>query len=167
MSPGPSEPATTVSRDAAPAQVTGPVNGAEPGRRRLLDLDRDDALRLLASVPFGRVVFTMGALPAIRPVNHIIDLGQIIIRTRVTAKVADAAATQTVVAYEADDIDPVQRLGWSVVVTGIARTITDPARVAEYERLLHPWVDMYTDSVIAIDPGIVTGFRLIEDSRDS
>jgi len=46
-----------------------------------------------------------------------------------------------VVAYEADEIDPIRHSGWSVVVTGRARTVTDPDRVARYEQLLQPWVD--------------------------
>lgn len=36
-------------------------------------LDRSEALRLLGTVPLGRVVFTHQALPAIRPVNHVVE----------------------------------------------------------------------------------------------
>ena len=36
-------------------------------------LDREDCLGLLASVPLGRVVFTDRALPAIQPVNFVLD----------------------------------------------------------------------------------------------
>jgi hypothetical protein len=48
--------------------------------RRLTELTRAQAMRLLASVPLGRIVFTHHALPAIRPVNHVIDGDDIIIR---------------------------------------------------------------------------------------
>jgi hypothetical protein len=44
------------------------------------ELDRGEAMRLLASV-YGRVVFTQNALPAIRPMNHLVDEGRVIIRT--------------------------------------------------------------------------------------
>jgi pyridoxamine 5'-phosphate oxidase-like protein len=145
----------------APEQITD----ADGNRGRLLvELDRAEALALLASVPMGRVVFTMGALPAIRPVNHILDEDTIIIRTRLTAKLttAVAVADDTVVAYEADELDPLARLGWSVVVTGIARPVTEPGRVARYEDLLSPWVDKSMDVVIGIRAEIVTGFRLLE-----
>ncbi|MGP4095485.1 pyridoxamine 5'-phosphate oxidase family protein [Nonomuraea sp. KM90] len=40
-----------------------------------------EALRLLARVPFGRIVFTRQALPAVRPVNHLVVDGQIVIRS--------------------------------------------------------------------------------------
>jgi hypothetical protein len=138
--------------------------GAGP-LREVVKLDRAEAMRLLASVGYGRVVFTQDALPAIRPVNHLVDEGQVILRTRVTAPVSAAvrsgANSPVVVAYEADDLDAERRTGWSVVVTGLATTISDPDRIARYEQLLQPWVNMTMDTVIAIDPEIVTGIRIV------
>lgn len=130
--------------------------------RALAELDRTQALALLGSVEYGRVVFTLHALPAIQPVNHLLDDGQIIIRTRLTAKITEAADTPSdiVVAYQADLIDPLRHEGWSVVVIGIARRITDPQLVARYEQLLHPWIGGVLDTVIGIHPDIVTGYRL-------
>lgn len=132
--------------------------------RRLEKLDTATALALLGGAGFGRVVFTQNALPAIRPVNHLLDGGQIVIRTRLSATVTHA--TGTVVAYEADDLDPVRHLGWSVVVTGTARTVDDPARIARLEQALHPWVDHPMDTVIAIDTQLVTGFRFVDTTAD-
>ena len=124
-------------------------------------LQRAEAMRLLASVEFGRVVFAMQALPAIRPVNHMVDDGIIIIRSRMHSALSAAAPSTDplVVAYEADALDSHTRTGWSVVVTGRARTLTDPGLVARYEQLLHPWVN-HADTVVAIEPEIVTGLRL-------
>ncbi|MET9492953.1 pyridoxamine 5'-phosphate oxidase family protein [Nocardia sp. NPDC006630] len=138
--------------------------------RTAIDLQRAEALRLLASVSFGRVVFTRDALPAIRPVNHLVDDNEIIIvRTQLTSRLTSVvrADSNVVVAYEADDIDPIRHVGWSVVVTGIARTVTDPIRVARYERLLRPWVDGAMDTVVAIEPTLVTGVRLMEANSKS
>ena len=139
--------------------------------RALRELDRDEALDLLGSVSYGRVVFTLAALPAIRPVNHVVDDGEVVIRTRrlaglstALAEHADPALDQNpdlVVAYEADELDPASRTGWSVVVTGIARTVTDPARLARISARLRPWVDSEMDTAIAITPEIVTGMRLV------
>ncbi|WP_458685728.1 pyridoxamine 5'-phosphate oxidase family protein [Nocardia tengchongensis] len=132
--------------------------------RATVAMGREEALRLLASVPFGRVIFTRDALPAVRPVNHLVDDGQIVIvRTRLTSRLTSTvrADSNIVVAYEADDIDPIEQLGWSVVVTGIARPVTDPERVARYETLLRPWVDGMMDSIVAIEPTLVTGVRLV------
>ena len=126
-------------------------------------LDDAEAMRLLASVDYGRVVFTLAALPAIRPVNHLVDEDRIIIRTRLTSAISAAlrsADEGVVVAYEADSFDPRTRTGWSVVVTGRAHTVTDPERVLRYEQLLDPWVNR-ADTVVAIEPGMVTGLRII------
>ncbi|MBV8348878.1 MAG: pyridoxamine 5'-phosphate oxidase family protein [Mycolicibacterium sp.] len=131
-----------------------PASGAQ-------QLDRAEAMRLLASVGYGRVVFTLNALPAIRPVNHLVDDGTIVIRTRLTSAISTTVQStdHVVVAYEADSLDPQSRAGWSVVVTGRAHTLTDPGQVSRYEQLLHPWVN-HADTVVAIEPDILTGFRI-------
>jgi hypothetical protein len=134
--------------------------------REVVELDREEAMRLLASVDYGRVVFTQRALPAIRPVNHLVDGDRVIVRSRLSSTVSTVVGSGTnfgvVVAYQADDLDPHRRLGWSVVVTGLASTVTDPEQRARYEQLLQPWVSLAMDTVIAIDAGIVTGIRIVD-----
>lgn len=129
---------------------------------RPMPIGESEALRLLAAAPYGRVVFTRAALPAIRPVTHLVDDGVIIIRNRLTSRLTATvrANHKVVVAYQADDIDPIRRIGWSVVVTGIARTVDDPDRIARYERLLEPWVERVMDVVVEIEPSIINGIRL-------
>jgi nitroimidazol reductase NimA-like FMN-containing flavoprotein (pyridoxamine 5'-phosphate oxidase superfamily) len=125
-------------------------------------LGRERCLELLASVPVGRVVFSMRALPAIRPVNHLVDGNTVVIRSNLGGSLA-SAATQSgavVVAYEADTFDLDARTGWTVVVTGAARLILDADRQARYERLLRPWVDEPMNCVIGIDCDLVTGYEL-------
>ncbi|GAA1033626.1 pyridoxamine 5'-phosphate oxidase family protein [Virgisporangium ochraceum] len=128
---------------------------------QLSTLDAEECMARLASVPFGRVVFTHRALPAIRPVNHIVDRGQVIIRTNLGTAIGSAAGRGTVVAYEADAIDPVTRTGWSVVVTGVAQVITEPDEVARYQGLLDAWVDGERNSVIRIPAELVSGYELL------
>ncbi|KLO46471.1 hypothetical protein ABW17_03990 [Mycobacterium nebraskense] len=134
--------------------------------REAIQLDEREAMRLLASVDHGRVVFNDKALPTIRLVNHLVDGGRIIVRTRLAAKVSTVVRRGTnagvVVAYEVDRLDPERRAGWSVAVTGWATTITDPRQVARYEQLLHPWVNMTMDTMIAIQPEIITGIRIVD-----
>ncbi|MCA2229225.1 pyridoxamine 5'-phosphate oxidase family protein [Nonomuraea aurantiaca] len=135
-------------------------------RRDLKELSTADSLRLLASVPLGRVVFTRHALPAIRPVNHIVADGQIVIRSSPgTILSAELAALEVVVAFEADDLDVEEQLGWSVVVTGVARLVKDPGEAARYKDILYSWVAGEMDQVIRIRPEIITGFELVSDER--
>jgi nitroimidazol reductase NimA-like FMN-containing flavoprotein (pyridoxamine 5'-phosphate oxidase superfamily) len=126
----------------------------------LSTISPERCLALLGSVPFGRVVFTHRALPAIRPVNHIVDNGDIIIRSSLGSGITSIAGDGMVVAYEADQFDPGSRTGWSVVVTGLARLVDDPDDLARYEHLLEPWVDGRMDCVIRIPTDLVTGYRL-------
>jgi hypothetical protein len=129
--------------------------------RQLEALPREESIRLLGTVSLGRVVFTLFALPAIRPVNHIVEDDKIIIRTHLGAAIASAVdGTGTVVAYEADMIDPDDHLGWSVIVVGRASLVTDPGEIARYQQALRPWVSGDLDQVIVITADMVDGFRL-------
>ena len=129
--------------------------------RQLEALTREESLRLLASTSLGRVVFTHFALPAIRPVNHMVEGDKIIIRTHLGAVIASAVdGTGTVVAYEADMIGPDDHLGWSVIVVGRANRVTDPGEIARYQLALRPWVSGDMDEVIVITADMVDGFRL-------
>ena len=46
---------------------------------------------------------------------------------------------------------------------GRAYTVNDPGQVLRYERLLHPWVN-HADTVLAIEPDVVTGFHIIANT---
>jgi hypothetical protein len=130
--------------------------------RQTVPLAPDECWNLLRGVSLGRVVFTMRALPAIRPVDHCIDGQTIVIRSHLGRAIAgQAPGDGAVVCYEADDIDPLRHTGWSVIVTGMARTVTDPATVTRYQRALQPWAAGAGDQVIAIEPETITGMRLV------
>jgi Pyridoxamine 5'-phosphate oxidase len=133
------------------------------GPRQTVELTGDESWQLLGSVSMGRIVFSQRAMPAIRPVNHLIDEGVIIIRSHLGAAIVALSAEQdgAVVCYEADDIDPVRHTGWSVIATGTARLVRDPAVIARYEQALEPWAAGQMDYVIAIKPQILTGLRLV------
>ncbi|MFF4731610.1 pyridoxamine 5'-phosphate oxidase family protein [Streptomyces mirabilis] len=137
-------------------------------RVRMVGLGRDEALKLLAEAPLGRVVFSHQALPAIRPVNHLVEAnGDIVIRTHTGAALLGRVAMSEVVAYEADDLDPRTRTGWSVVVTGPASPVSDPTDLARYLTVLTPWVGTEMEHVVRIKADIVTGYRLVGGESDS
>ncbi|MCZ4124847.1 MULTISPECIES: pyridoxamine 5'-phosphate oxidase family protein [Streptomyces] len=137
------------------------------GPRRTATLDPDEALKLLGTVSLGRIVFTRHALPAVCPVNHIIEAGDIVFRLfdggDIAALMAPDDCPGIVVAYEADAIDPVTDLGWSVVVTGYVLPVTDGRDSRDgqrYGELLRPLVGGPMGCVLSIRPGLITGFRL-------
>ncbi|MFJ9729325.1 pyridoxamine 5'-phosphate oxidase family protein [Streptomyces sp. NPDC101209] len=127
---------------------------------RMIELGRQECLKLLAGVAFGRVGFTRQALPVIRPVNHFIDGETIVIRTHPGSALARHTTVDEVVVYEADDLDPRARTGWSVMVTGRASLITAPWEADRYRRLLIPWTDRDADEIVRIQADLVTGYRL-------
>lgn len=129
---------------------------------QLRQLSRTSALELLGSVNLGRLVFTHQALPAVRPVNHLVECESIIVRATAGAAIISAANRHgVVVAYEADSIDPDSHVGWSVIVVGTARLLTDDAAAARYRARLKPWVAGPVDDVITISTDLVTGYELV------
>ncbi|WP_413098604.1 pyridoxamine 5'-phosphate oxidase family protein [Streptomyces sp. Inha503] len=121
-------------------------------------LDPQGCLRLLAKVPVGRVVYTRQALPAVLPVNFSLDAdSSVLLRTSAGSGLV-RAIDGVVVAFEADEFDAATRSGWSVVVTGRATVVTDPA---EHERLSRigprSWVVTRDDVIVRIDSEMITG----------
>ena len=123
-------------------------------------IDREECLRLLSTVPIGRIVYTDRALPAIQPVNFTLDGDAIVIRTGVGSKLA-AAVRNAVVAFEIDQFEPVTHAGWSVIVTGRAAEVRDPAELDRLEAVSpQPWAPGSRDHVVRIDADLVTGRRI-------
>lgn len=127
---------------------------------RMIELSRTESLALLASVPVGRIGFTRHALPVIRPVNHLVEGDSIVIRTHTGSALLNSPSIEEIVVYEADQLDPQTRTGWSVMITGRATPITTPQDAARYRHLLTPWIDRDLDHVVRIAIELVTGYRL-------
>jgi Pyridoxamine 5'-phosphate oxidase len=74
-------------------------------------------LRLLASVPVGRVGFVADGEVQVLPVNHVLDGQDVVFRTAHGSKLS-AAEGEKPITFEVDDYDERTHSGWSVVVTG-------------------------------------------------
>ncbi|ULR48963.1 pyridoxamine 5'-phosphate oxidase family protein [Streptomyces deccanensis] len=125
-------------------------------------LDRQECLRLLTKVPVGRVVYTLQALPAILPINFSLDTdASVLLCTSPDSDLAHAI-DGVVVAFEADEFDAAARSGWSVVVTGRASVVRDPA---EHERLSQAgpssWMPLQDAAFVRIESEMVTGRELM------
>ncbi|MDI2125440.1 pyridoxamine 5'-phosphate oxidase family protein [Yinghuangia seranimata] len=140
-----------------PTDTTRP-NAPESAAMR--ELDRGEALELLGQVPVGRVVYSHEALPAARPVNFVLVGSDVAFRVSGDSELAEAV-DGNVVAFEADHIDVHRRIGWSVVVTGLAELLeSGPA----YERIVaeapEPWAPGEYDRVVRIRTELVAGRRI-------
>ncbi len=131
----------------------------------LEQLPRYESLRLLATVPIGRVIFTRRALPAVELVHFALDNGDIIIR----ADPGDALATDirdAVVAFEADSLDVAHRAGWSVAIIGRSRVVTDPGEIDRLQEIgLRSWGAGEAAHFIRISPELLTGRRLLANGQ--
>jgi hypothetical protein len=136
-------------------------------RQMLEELTSQESMRLLGSVSLGRIIFTAQALPAVCLASHVVDGDHVVIRAGSSLPITSKLTTKTgtVVAYEADAVDPADHLGWSVTVVGWAYQVTDPDAIAAFRRALRPWADEEKDQVISIHVRMVTGFRLCSAAR--
>jgi nitroimidazol reductase NimA-like FMN-containing flavoprotein (pyridoxamine 5'-phosphate oxidase superfamily) len=128
-------------------------------------LPREECIRLMASVPVGRIVYTRQALPAVELVNFALHDGDIVIKTDAGGKLA-AATRGAVVAFEADSVDSTGHTGWSVTLVGQARAVTDGKEIRDLEKIaLTPWAPGGRHHFIRISPAIVHGRRLTQHRK--
>jgi len=123
-----------------PPTARGSTSQAEPSAMRGADsgdyldaLNRDDCIRLLGLHAVGRIGATVRALPAVFPVNYVVRDDEILFRTRSGGEL-DAATRDTVVALEVDDLDTFAHEGWSVLVVGYCRVVSDPTELDDLRR---------------------------------
>ncbi|MGW7213881.1 pyridoxamine 5'-phosphate oxidase family protein [Streptomyces collinus] len=126
------------------------------------ELGRQECLRRLAKVPVGRIVYTRQALPAVLPVNFGLDgEGAVVLRTSAASELV-RAIDGAVVAFEVDDVDAVRHSGWSVIVTGTAVVVTDPAEHERLDRTVSAsWAPSPQGVFVRIEPELVTGRELV------
>ncbi|MCV7300572.1 pyridoxamine 5'-phosphate oxidase family protein [Mycobacterium barrassiae] len=133
-----------------------------PNTKELDVLNRRQCLDLLQQVRVGRLVFTEDALPAVQPVNFRLWHDDIVIRVAGGPKL-DAATDNQVVAFEADELDPDLRTGWSVTVVGHAQRITDVDDLVQVSgTFVEPWVEGRRDHFVRIRTEKITGRRFRE-----
>jgi uncharacterized protein len=140
-------------------QVHRTIGGMEAIRESTAHLNSKESLALLATAPVGRIVFTRGALPAIHPVSFVLDGDDVIISAGEDLALISAVA-DSIVAFEADEIDAANNDAWSVVVTGRAELVTDPQVVDRLQDVKRGWTrSAKSAQLLRIRPEIVSGRR--------
>ncbi|MFF6772913.1 helix-turn-helix domain-containing protein [Streptomyces sp. NPDC012637] len=128
---------------------------------RLTELDEGECLRLLGTHGVGRIAFTTGDGPAAFPVNYQIDHGEIVFMTARDAAVVRTAGTE--IAFEADHVDEAFSQGWSVLVVGPVRHVTEPFATRRLQSAMYtgPWAGEGRHVVMVLAPRRVTGRRIV------
>jgi nitroimidazol reductase NimA-like FMN-containing flavoprotein (pyridoxamine 5'-phosphate oxidase superfamily) len=127
---------------------------------RLEILTEPQCRELLASHDLGRIAFALGDEVEIFPVNYSTDGTIVIFRTGTGTKLAQATATR--VAFEVDEWDAARKVGWSVVLHGVAQEVTrgtDPFSSALRAHEVVPLAPGEHDFWIAIYPATISGRR--------
>ncbi|WP_457962395.1 pyridoxamine 5'-phosphate oxidase family protein [Arthrobacter sp. D1-29] len=122
-------------------------------------LDHRECWDLLRTVSVGRLALLVNGQPDIFPINYTVDGGTLVFRTGEGTKLAGASGGAQV-ALEADGVDAVSGLAWSVVVKGPAEVITGTEDILDTAALyLFPWQAGRKDAFIRINPDSITGRR--------
>ena len=133
---------------------------------QILELDKAECLQLLSTAPFGRIVYTRQALPAVRLANHALIDGDLVMAADLGLR-DQLASAGTIVAYHADGMDSARQAGWSVVAIGRAFGAGEELS-RRYRAVARPWLDP-SSQVITVHAELATGFRLLpapEHSHD-
>ena len=120
------------------------------------EIGEDECWELLASVEVSRVGIAVGGRIDVLPVNHTVVDGHVAWLSAAGTKLGAAAAEQPI-GLEADQIDETGKRGWSVLVHGTARIVTDGALEQQlYQAETTPWAapDKRTIWIEVADPTI-------------
>jgi hypothetical protein len=128
-------------------------------------LDQAECLSLLSKATLGRVAVTIGALPAIFPVNFCMVAGQVVFCSGEGTKLT-AALSGTIVAFETDWACVPQGEVWSVQLVGASRVV-EPAtdRAAAELAALRSLAPVPRRYLVKITPERISGRRLPARSR--
>ncbi len=133
----PKGPAITTDDDSAEG---GLLPLAEDACRDLLPQARVG--RLACADPDGRILVV--------PVNFGLDSRTIVIRTGDTL-LPDAAGAGERCAFQADDLEPGLRSGWTVLVDGHLRMGIDPVSAQRLGQLVTPWLRVPRPDVLLLE----------------
>jgi transcriptional regulator with XRE-family HTH domain len=136
-----------------------PGRGPAAPQAVLEPLGPTECLRLLESGGVGRVAATAGDRLVVLPVNYAVHDGLVVFRTSPSSVLARLAEGR--VSFEIDRIDDGMRAGWSVLVSGPARVLTEPElHVLQAGVQVEPWAGGKRDLYIAVTPEEISGRRI-------
>ncbi|MFJ5708246.1 helix-turn-helix domain-containing protein [Streptomyces sp. NPDC093105] len=149
--------------------LTGYTADLAPGKAHaghhagMVGIDETECWALLDDHGVGRVAVTGSDGPEIYPVNYQVVGREVLFMTAEDTPLARAAVTGAAIAFEEDRVDDAFSQGWSVLLAGPVRKVSDPAtaqtlRAAAYST---PWAGEGRDTVVVLSPRRVTGRRVL------
>jgi uncharacterized protein len=126
----------------------------------LEEIPEDECLQLLERHDLGRIAVVVDGKPLIFPVNYALSHRVVTFRTAHGTKLANAPGSS--IAFEIDEYDPSTRVGWSVLVQGVAvdaSTALDDVSWMARGATPHPLAPGEKIHRLAIKPTRITGRR--------
>jgi nitroimidazol reductase NimA-like FMN-containing flavoprotein (pyridoxamine 5'-phosphate oxidase superfamily) len=152
---------------AQPAALTGagleqPPGQGEAARHPVLQtLTRAESRAYLGSGGVGRFLYDGDEGPVAVPVNYGMLGDAVVFRTESDGSAAAAVKRQQRVSFDVDHLDEALSAGWSVLVSGQATEITDPAELASARELgIEPWAGGERETYIKLTAHTISGRRI-------
>jgi uncharacterized protein len=152
---------------APPRMQTGPVSTDHQLQTKIVELPREDCLRLLKTQALGRLAVNLGkGPPVIRPVNYAFDeASQSVVFQTADGSKFHALLRSAEAAFEVDRVEGGSRTGWSVIVTGVTEVVRHPSEIRRLDSLgLEPWAAGRKSHWVHIRAWTVTGRRIVAEA---
>jgi nitroimidazol reductase NimA-like FMN-containing flavoprotein (pyridoxamine 5'-phosphate oxidase superfamily) len=134
--------------------------------RMIEELDEAESLRLISTGGIGRIAYQSRFGLAVLPVNYQWHDGAVVFRTTRHSALDEDLQTGITggdyeVAFEIDEIDVVERQGWSVLLQGPAHHVDSEAERKSAEQAgVEPWPAGERELFVRIAPHRITGRRI-------
>jgi uncharacterized protein len=130
-------------------------------RTGLETLSENECLLLLGRASVGRLAVVRDGRPDVFPVNFRRDGRSVVFRTDMGTKL-DEVGPGAHVAFEVDEHDRLSRTGWSVVLAGFARDVTETEDTEALHRLrVDPWPPGPKARYVRLEPERIEGRRIV------
>ncbi|MFF7443009.1 pyridoxamine 5'-phosphate oxidase family protein [Streptomyces sp. NPDC008122] len=154
---------TTVQDLTGYATDFAPGGGRAGYHARMDEIDESECWDLLDDHGVGRVAVTGPDGPEIFPVNYQVVGREVLFMTTADAPLTRAAASGAAIAFEEDHVDEAFSQGWSVLLVGPVRVVSDraAARALKDAAYSTPWAGDERDTAVLLSPRRVTGRRVV------
>jgi hypothetical protein len=156
--------------ETSTAYLLGAAPHRAPGQAGLGELPTVTALgraacwALLSPEGIGRLVFDSERGPTALPVSYHARPHDLVFATHPGTHL-DQLDGQEAVGLEADHLDDAIGEGWSVLVSGRVRRVTEPDELAELERFTDTkWSGPDATHLLVLEPTEVTGRRIVANA---
>ena len=132
-------------------------SGTQPEQLREIEATR--CRHLLEAVPYGRLATVDAGEPLLAVVNHLVDAGDVYVRTRQDSRLArlTEGGRSARAVYEVDSAVPAGGIGWSVMAKGRLTREHGGTRAAALRSRLATWAQGERNVVLHLQIDELTG----------